>query len=90
MVWRSLWKIPRRSKCSTKGLASDALGVILVIMDEEKKRCMICGKSVVIPKGGICEPCQDRIRREALGEQAGIGDRADRELAKHGVNPTKK
>ena len=41
-------------------------------------------------KGGICEPCQDRIRREALGEQAGINDRADRELDRHGVTPTKK
>jgi hypothetical protein len=59
-------------------------------MAEVKKKCMVCGKQVVILKGGICEPCQDRIRREALGEQAGIGDRAERELAKHGVKPTKK
>jgi len=59
-------------------------------MTEEKKKCMICAKSVLILKGGICEPCQDRIRREALGEQAGVGERADRELAKHGVNPGKK
>jgi hypothetical protein len=44
-------------------------------MSEEKKKCMIC---------------QDRIRREAMGEQAGISDRADRELTKHGVAPTKK
>jgi len=51
---------------------------------------MICGKSVTIAKGRICEPCQDRIRREAMGEQAGISDRADQELAKHGVTPTKK
>jgi len=51
---------------------------------------MICGKPVVSLKGGICELCQDRIRREALGEQAGIGERADRELARHGVTPTKK
>ena len=59
-------------------------------MAEVEKKCMVCGKQVVILKGGICEPCQDRIRREALGEQAGIGDRAERELAKHGVKPTKK
>jgi hypothetical protein len=59
-------------------------------MSEPKKKCMICGKTVPILKGGICEPCQDRIRREALGEQAGIGDRADRELARHGVTPVKK
>lgn len=59
-------------------------------MSEEKKRCMICAKMVTFLKGGICEPCQDRIRREAMGEQAGISDRADKELHKHGVNPTKK
>jgi hypothetical protein len=51
---------------------------------------MICGKTTAVLKGGICEPCQDRIRREALGEQAGIGERADRELASHGVSPAKK
>jgi hypothetical protein len=38
-------------------------------MTEEKKKCMICAKPVLILKGGICEPCQDRIRREALGEK---------------------
>ena len=59
-------------------------------MSEEKKKCMICGKAAAVLKGGICEPCQDRIRREALGEQAGISDRADRELTKHGVTPRKK
>jgi hypothetical protein len=59
-------------------------------MSEEKKKCMICGKAPKGLKGGICEPCQDRIRREALGEQAGISDRADRELTKHGVTPNKK
>ena len=51
---------------------------------------MVCAKEVLVVKGGICEPCQDRIRREALGEQAGISDRADRELEKHGVKPIKK
>jgi hypothetical protein len=51
---------------------------------------MICAKEAQVLKGGICEPCQDRIRREALGEQSGITDRADKELAKHGVPPTKK
>ena len=59
-------------------------------MAEPKKKCMVCGKEVLGVKGGICEPCQDRIRREALGEQAGIGERADRELEKHGVRPIKK
>ena len=59
-------------------------------MSNDKNKCMICGKAVTLLKGGICEPCQDRIRREAMGEQAGISDRAERELAKHGVTPTKK
>lgn len=59
-------------------------------MAEDKKKCMLCGKSVDILKGGICEPCQDRVRREAMGERAATSDRADRELAKHGVNPSKK
>jgi hypothetical protein len=59
-------------------------------MSEEKKKCMICGKVLASLKGGICEPCQDRIRREAMGEQAGISDQADRELTRHGVTPAKK
>jgi hypothetical protein len=59
-------------------------------MSEEKKKCMVCGKMVAALKGGICEPCQDRIRREAMGEQAGLSDRADRELTSHGITPTKK
>ena len=59
-------------------------------MADAKKRCMICAKEAVLLKGGICEPCQDRIRREAMGEQAGISDRADKELSKHGITPAKK
>ena len=59
-------------------------------MAEEKKRCMICAKPADVLKGGICEPCQDRIRREALGKQAGESERADRELHRHGVTPVKK
>jgi hypothetical protein len=59
-------------------------------MNETTKKCMVCAKPVALLKGGICEPCQDRIRREALGEQAGIADRADREIARQGVSPTKK
>jgi hypothetical protein len=54
-------------------------------MAEAKKKCMVCAKEAAVLKGGICEPCQDRIRREALGEQAGISDRADQELSRHGV-----
>jgi hypothetical protein len=59
-------------------------------MSEEKKKCMICGKIMEALKGGICKPCQDRIRREAMGEQAGISDWAEHELTRHGVPPTKK
>jgi hypothetical protein len=59
-------------------------------MSEEKRKCMICGKPMAAIKGSICEPCQDRVRREAMGEQAGIGERADRELSRHGVTPIKK
>jgi hypothetical protein len=59
-------------------------------MIDEKKKCMICGKPVPLLKGGICEPCQDRIRREALGEQADNSQAADRELTRHGVRPGKK
>jgi len=59
-------------------------------MADAQKKCMVCAKPAAILKGGICEPCQDRIRREAMGEQAGISDRADRELSRHGVTPIKK
>jgi hypothetical protein len=55
-------------------------------MGEEKKNCMICGKPAA-SKGGICDPCQDRIRREALGEQASQSHAAEKELKKHGVTP---
>ena len=56
----------------------------------EQKKCMICGKAYEQLKGGICEACQDRIRREAMGEQAGANDQANRELTRHGVTPVKK
>ncbi len=59
-------------------------------MSEERKKCMICGKMMGFIKGSICEPCQDRIRREAMGEQAGVSQRADRELSRQGVTSTKK
>jgi hypothetical protein len=56
---------------------------------EPKKRCMVCAKEAALTKGGICEPCQERIRREAMGEQAAVSDKADKELSKHGVTPAK-
>jgi hypothetical protein len=51
----------------------------------EKKRCMVCGKLVVMIKGGICDPCQQQIRGEALGKNAGLRSEAEKELKKHGV-----
>ena len=59
-------------------------------MGEAAKKCMICAKPAEVLKGGICEPCQDRIRREAMGEQSGMAERAERELTRHGVTPNKK
>jgi len=50
---------------------------------------MICAKPSEVLKGGICQPCQERIRREALGEQAGVADRAEREISRHGIAPKK-
>jgi hypothetical protein len=55
----------------------------------ETKKCMVCAKTVTVLKGGICEHCQDRIRREAMGEQANMSQQAERELAKHGVTSKK-
>lgn len=59
-------------------------------MSDGNKKCMICAKAVAVLKGGICEPCQDRIRREAMGEQGRETDRAERELTQQGVPPTRK
>jgi len=61
-------------------------GKIGAIMGEEKRRCMICGKAMAI-KGAICDPCQERIHREARGQQADVRGQAEKELKKHGVNP---
>ncbi len=57
---------------------------------EPKKRCMICGKEAGLARGGICASCQERIRREAMGEQKAAADTADKELSRHGVTPSKK
>jgi len=51
---------------------------------------MVCAKESDSLKGGICELCQDKIRREALGEQARTSAGAERELSRQGVNPAKK
>lgn len=58
-------------------------------MSEASKRCMICAKPSEVLKGGICQPCQERIRREALGEQAAVADRAEREISRQGIAPKK-
>ena len=59
-------------------------------MSEAEKKCMACAKSAPVLKSGICEACQDKIRREAMGEQARRDESADRELTHHGVKPIKK
>lgn len=59
-------------------------------MADAAKKCMVCAKPSALLKGGICEPYHDRIRREAMREHAGISDRADRELSRHGIPPVKK
>ena len=59
-------------------------------MGEANKKCMVCAKPAPILKGGICEVCQDKIRREALGEQARNSEGADRELTRHGIPPVKR
>ncbi len=58
-------------------------------MPEAMKKCMICARPADTLKSGICETCQDRIRREAMGEQAGIAERAEQELTRHGIKLTK-
>jgi hypothetical protein len=58
-------------------------------MSEASKKCMICAKPSEVLKGGICQPCQERIRLEALGEQAGLADRAEREISRQGIAPKK-
>ncbi len=57
-------------------------------MEQQKKKCMVCGKATPL-KGGICESCQERIRREAMGEQADARTQAEKELKKHGVVPNR-
>jgi hypothetical protein len=51
---------------------------------------MICAKPAATLRGGICAPCHERIRREALGEQSGTAEQAERELVRQGIPPNKK
>jgi hypothetical protein len=62
----------------------------MATMSDANKKCMICAKPAEVLKGGICQPCQERIRREAMGEQAGVSERAEREISSQGIAPTKK
>jgi hypothetical protein len=59
-------------------------------MSQSAKKCMVCAKAAENLRGGICEVCQDKIRREAMGEQARNSESAERELSRHGVAPDKK
>jgi hypothetical protein len=59
-------------------------------MSKPMKKCMVCAKPAELLKGGICDPCQERIRREAMGEQSGTAERAERELSSHGIAPNKR
>lgn len=59
-------------------------------MAQAEKKCMVCAKPAAELRGGICLSCQDKIRREALGDQARTSAGADRELTQHGITPTKK
>jgi hypothetical protein len=56
--------------------------------NQPQERCMVCAKVAPL-SGGICEPCNEKIRAQAQGSQRDIRDRSDRELRKHGVKPEK-
>jgi hypothetical protein len=53
----------------------------------KKRKCTMCGKVEVPSLGDICPACKDKVRREALGEQAHDRVDSDREFKKHGVTP---
>ena len=53
-----------------------------------QQRCMVAAK-VSLLSGGVCRPCNEKIRAQAQGVQGGVRDRSDRELHKHGVKPEK-
>jgi hypothetical protein len=59
-------------------------------MTESIKKCMVCAKPAENLRGGICEVCRDKIRREAMGEQARNSENAEREISRHGVSRDKK
>ena len=49
---------------------------------------MVCAKVAPL-NGGICEPCNEKIRAQAQRAQRDIRDRSDRELRKHRGKPEK-
>ena len=51
---------------------------------------MVCAKPAENLRGGICEVCQDKIRREAMGEQVRNSENAEREISRQGVSRDKK
>ena len=55
-------------------------------MKTEKRQCMVCGKVMEL-RGSICDPCQQRIRNEALGERDNLRVQSEKELKKQGVTP---
>ena len=55
-------------------------------METAKKQCMVCGKVMEL-RGSICDPCQERIRKEALGERDNLRVQSEKELKKQGVTP---
>ena len=59
-------------------------------MSKSVKKCMVCAKPAENMRGGICDVCQDKIRREAMGEQARNSESAEQELSRHGVSRDKK
>lgn len=56
-------------------------------MTEDSKKCMVCGQKLAVGKASICDLCQDRIRKEAMGEQTATTE--PEELIKHGVTAEK-
>jgi hypothetical protein len=59
-------------------------------MTQAEKKCMVCAQAAPLLKGGICEVCENKIRREAMGEQARTNEGAERELIRQGIAPAKK
>ena len=50
----------------------------------EPKKSYVCAKEAAFIEGGISASCQERIRREAMGEQEIAAETVDTELSRHG------